>query len=308
MKKILEKPTLLLLSKHLDIRRWIRRLAQNDFYLLEETNATSAIETSRSTEISFLLIDATIEEEIFALCQKIKEVSHLDSSPLFLISGKLNKSFLDQAIKNGISGIIAPFSDKEDFLGKLKQAQKAIETKEKISSLSTKFKKAPPLSSPASLKKKIIWSEPILKEAKKLAQEKAFLMLIVEVDNFSTYENEAKDEILAICQKEWKKHFSEQQALFPLTEGKFVALFSEISSKELEKNAKNFQKSMQNQPLSSSKKKNSFSLSLFFSSIKEKELLKNEQISAFFDQMLLKADTKLQESQGVGQFFVDLQG
>ncbi len=156
----------------------------------------------------------------------------------------------------------------------------------------------------------MVLSAHILDEMKKIASEKIFsLVLVAEVDFIYEYSPQALEEIALICQEEWKKIFPKEESLFSFQQGKFLALFPEIFSKAIEEKIKEFQKRIEKRSLSSSQKKNSFSLSFFFGNLKEKRQLKKEEKTSFFNHILSKADEKLEQFHEKGQFFsIDIQG
>lgn len=135
-------PTLLLVSDNSSIRYWVKSHLDTQFFILEARNAANALSNIHNSSIDFILLDADMENPL-ALCKKIRAALHNAIVPILLITGKLKKSFREEALDAGVTDFLSTHLDTEELQTRIAAAKQAEETREKTSEISKKLHKKP---------------------------------------------------------------------------------------------------------------------------------------------------------------------
>ena len=57
MKKFLDIPSILIISDSITLIRWLKTNLKEDYYIIEDTDCTAALETTKSVNLDFIIID-----------------------------------------------------------------------------------------------------------------------------------------------------------------------------------------------------------------------------------------------------------
>jgi DNA-binding response OmpR family regulator len=83
-----------------------------------------------------IVLDAEFEEAL-ELCKEMKKALRTALTPIFLITGRLKKSFREEAVEAGVTDFLSSQLDLEELEERLTAAKRAEELREKTSGLSS---------------------------------------------------------------------------------------------------------------------------------------------------------------------------
>lgn len=132
MSQKLFRPILLLVTENPSIRHWVKKHLEERFFILEAQTRLKAMDAVLTTSLELILLDAQFDDAL-ELCKEIKK----NLVPIFLITGRLKKSFREKAVDAGVSDFLSSQLDLEELEAKITAAKRAQEVREKTSDLSS---------------------------------------------------------------------------------------------------------------------------------------------------------------------------
>lgn len=149
-------PTLLVISENPSVRVWIKKHLEAQFFILTAENREEALQALHA-RLDCILVDANLEElDLFPLCKTLSQATQKQLTPIFLITGKLKKSFREKALQYGVTDFLSDPLDLEEFAMKMKESTKKTTAAQKTEEISATFKTTKPSRSSSSLKEKLI--------------------------------------------------------------------------------------------------------------------------------------------------------
>ena len=227
----LKLPVLLIIADNPSVRFWIKKNLEDQFFILEAHTASSALEAVKNSPIDCIILDSRFEEsDPFSLCKAIRTSLHNQYTPLLLITGKLKKSFRDEALEAGATDFISDQLDLEEIETRIAIGKKTTSIRQKTSELSTAFQKTKQSASSELLKEKFLLHDQILRALSRAQKEKIpVALLVIRPDGFS---NPPPREVI-----ESLSHFicdllRSEDLLVPSTEGRILILLHDMKSAE----------------------------------------------------------------------------
>ncbi len=292
MSKQLKLPTILLVSENQTIRAWIKKHLDDRFFLIY---AESRQETFASLDarLDFIILDASLEScDALALCQDISKAVKKSLVPIFLITGRLKKSYRDKAHQCGVTDFLSDQLDLDELEMRITAGQKTASAREKISDLSASIQ-LPKMPFPTqSLKHKFVLNDQGLKllaEAK--MEEKPVALLVLRIDHFSDLETPNK----------WLKpltellldNLSKQDVLIPSTDGKFILLLSNTELDAAKQIAAKLREKVRLHPFNGEKEPQRLTVSIAVSALKADEKGFSNMIDSAIKSFKARAETNL---------------
>ena len=116
-------PILLIITDNPSINSWLKKHL-NKYFSLIDARSTEAIETLHYTPIDYIVIDSNIEGmDPIDICRAIRKVTV--TAPILLITGKLKRVYLEEALDAGVTDFLNDSLSSEDlkerFLSMLKE-------------------------------------------------------------------------------------------------------------------------------------------------------------------------------------------
>ncbi|MBF8263602.1 MAG: two component transcriptional regulator [Parachlamydiales bacterium] len=140
MSEKLNRPTLLVISDNPSIRHWIKRNLENQFYIIESADRSSAIEAVQTIGLDFIILDSHLEEcDPLNLSSDLRRINM--TTPILLITGRLKKSFRKEAMNAGITDFLGDQLAIEELNMRIAAAQKTAQSRTKTSDLSSNIKR-----------------------------------------------------------------------------------------------------------------------------------------------------------------------
>lgn len=237
MGKTLKLPTLLVICDNPTIRLWVKKHLDTRFFLLFARSKKEILKALDSP-LDFVIVDAKLDDDDpLKIIREISKDTIPSGAAIFLITGRLKKSYREKARSCGVSDFLSDQLDEEELFSKIKAGEKNLSSREKTRDLVQTIK-APKAKGEASWKKKIVFEEKALTLIEDAKKKKFFLsLLIIELDppseelfSFLKKKLRPQDVLTKIPDDCWALILSNA----PLDKGKIVA---EKLKKALEKKA-----------------------------------------------------------------------
>lgn len=223
MSKQVKLPTLLIVTDNPSIRFWVKKHLDDRFFVIGAENRQQAI-SALNARLDFILVDSELEGAL-ELCKDLSKLSQKWHVPILLITGRLKKSFRDEATASGVTGFLSDQLDLEELEALISTATKTTSSREKTENLALAIKMPGQFSTNKSLKDKFVLNDQAVRAlAAAKAEKLPMALLLMRIDDFDQMQN--RQEIL--------NHFSDfingllrdKDLLLPASEGGFILLLS----------------------------------------------------------------------------------
>jgi two-component system cell cycle response regulator len=289
MSRPLKLPTILLVSQNPTVRNWIKKHLDEDFFIIyaeKQYEATDAL----NSRLDFIILDSNIVDyNPLDLCQELSQISKKSFVPIFLITGKLKKSYRDQARASGVTDFLSDQLDIDELKTRILEGQKSALSREKTADLSLSIKVPNFNPSGGSLKNKLVLNDQglrLLAEAK--SNNLPVALLVMRIDQFEKLKD--SDEVLGELAEFLQHILREKDVLIPFTDGKFILLLSDTTSDAARKIAERLREKIQLQPFA---KTRGLTVSIAVSSIDASERGFKAMIDSAVKSFRAQSDTNL---------------
>lgn len=220
MSKPIKLPTLLVVTDSPTIRFWVKKHLDEEYFVLAAENRSEAI-SAMSSRLDFIIVDAGMENlDALELCKDLRAMAKL--VPIFLITGRLKKSFRDRAYQSGVTDFLSDQLDTGELEARIQAGQKTASIREKTVDVGLAIR-GPSLAGSGSLKNKMVLNDQgvkLLAEARK--KKVPVAMLLIQIDHFDAWE--VKEEIFQSLVDFIRNLLREKDALIPSTDGRAILL------------------------------------------------------------------------------------
>jgi PleD family two-component response regulator len=132
----LKLPTLLVVTDNSSIRSRIRKELDSKFFVLDASTESKTMEIARTTALEFVILDSLLEECDWSVISQAIRNSPLNViTPIYLITGRLNKTFRREAKKLGVTDFLMEQIDSEELQTKIAVGRKTESVRNKTSAL-----------------------------------------------------------------------------------------------------------------------------------------------------------------------------
>ncbi len=136
MAEKLKLPTILVIADNPSIRSWAKKHLDSQFFVLDASDEEKALETVKTSRLDFILLDSGIDAcDPMELCRSIRKVMINTSTPIYLITGRLSKTYRDKAMKAGVTDFLTDHLDSEELHARIATGKKTAELRSKTSDL-----------------------------------------------------------------------------------------------------------------------------------------------------------------------------
>lgn len=288
MSKQLRLPTLLVVAESPKIRFWIKKHLDENFFVISAENRQEAIQAMASS-LDFVIVDSELEGcDALELCADIRKMTNT-LLPIFLITGRLKKSYRDLAKESGISDFLSDQLDLNELMAKIEKGKKSASIVNKTVGISQSIQELRPNSPSSSLKDKVILSASALKllrEAKK--EHLSVALLLLRIDHFEEFEN--GPEIFKSLSSFIQKLLRAKDVLITSTEGKLILLLAGTTPESGKIVASRLREKIAKHPFSQSKP---LTVSIAVSSLEASEKSFSKTISSATKSLKLHSDSNL---------------
>lgn len=135
MSKQLKLPTLLVVADNPSVRFWIKKHLDAQFFVLAAETREEAV-SALNMRLDFIIVDAAFEPcDPLDLCKELSQLTKGMLVPIFLITGRLKKSFRTRALKSGVTDFLSDQLDLEELEMRIQEGKKIAATRQKTEDL-----------------------------------------------------------------------------------------------------------------------------------------------------------------------------
>lgn len=286
MAKAFQTPILLIIADNVSVIAWMKRSLSDQFFIIEATRRAQALSIVQNTPLDFIFLDSAFEDcDPFKLSKEIRKISQNQWTPIFLITGKLRKSYREKALDAGVSDFINSEFDIDEIETRIATEKKAASLREKTGEASSILKQTGKEFSKSYFKNKLLIHDQALRilTAAKI-ENIPLILLVLQIDHFDEFIKEEgfllSEQILSQCSNILEDELKEPQLLIPSTNGKFFILLPNCTSEQGKVFAEHLQKVVQKSRFTSKKGYSHLTLSIALSPLKATENSLNQMIEA----------------------------
>src|SRR5579864_6259057 len=116
-------PTLLIVTDHPSVRAFFKKHLDRQFFLLYAARREQAMQAMLSSVVDFVIVDANFEDcAALKLCAEIRSKMSAPT-PMLLITGRLSKTFREQATEAGVTDFLDDQLDESELAERIEAAQ-----------------------------------------------------------------------------------------------------------------------------------------------------------------------------------------
>lgn len=286
MAKAFQTPILLVIADNVSVIAWMKRSLSDQFFIIEATRRAQALSIVQNTPLNFIFLDSAFEDyDPFKLSKEIREISQNQWTPIFLITGKLKKSYRDKALDAGVSDFINSEFDIDEIETRIATEEKAASLREKTGEASSILKQTGKEFSKSYFKNKLLIHDQALRilTAAKI-ENIALILLVLQIDHFDEFMKKegflVSEQILSQCSNILEDELKEPQLLIPSTNGKFFILLPNCTPEQGKVFAEHIQKVVQKTRFTTKKGQSHLTLSIALSPLEANENSLNQMIEA----------------------------
>ncbi len=297
MGKSLVRPILLVISDNPSIRFWVKKHLEDQFYILEAHDRKEAIELAKQSSLDFIIIDSALETDpALKVCKELRKTLLL--TPILLITGRLKKSYRDQALEAGVTDFLSNQMDFEELETRIATEKKALSLREKTSGLFSTMQPPRKEISKAYFQNKFLLHDQALRLlAAAKAEKKHIVMLVLRIDQFDALQTQEGylyvSQILPVFSEKLQHHLRESDLLIPSSDGRFILLLPDVSTDEGKKIAERLRKIIREERFETKNGPISLTVSIAFSSLEASEYAFDQMVEGAVKALKSKAAANL---------------
>lgn len=271
----LKLPTLLLIADNPSIVHWIKQNLEQKFYIVEAVSLSEALELARFAQLDFIIVDSHFEEcDALKLTNQLRQIN--TTTPIFLITGRLKKSYRADAIASGVTDFLNDQLAIEELEMRFASGRKEAKARKKTSSLSTQIAPQKSSSQDDSLKTKIFLEKKtglLLASARQSKEPLSFLLL--RPDQFGKLQKEEgaleTELLLSLLEKRLSQHLEKNDLLIASSNGFFIVLLPATSLSQAQQTAEKLRRFVQRPPFEFHQKTISLTISIMIGELNGSE-------------------------------------
>jgi two-component system cell cycle response regulator len=227
-------PTLLVITDSPLVRFWVKKVLDEQFFILDASKKEKALESVRLSPLDFIILDSQLEDcNPLELCREIRQFIAKTQTPIFLITGRLNKDYRAKAAAVGVTDFLTDQMDTDELLHLISIGKKTAVAKEKTADLSSFIPK--PGAQGGSLKNKVTLETQALRLLSNAKLQGAPVsLLFLRIDRFSADMLPAFNQFLS-------RSMSQKDLIIPSSEGQFAILLPDTTMEAAKKIAESLQ-------------------------------------------------------------------
>ena len=241
----LRTPAVLVITDNPSVRFWVKKQLDEQFFILDATETDEARIVTLDFPLDLIIVDEAFEEiRPFELCHIIRGTSLNSSTPILLITARLNKAHRKKALAAGITDFLSDQLDSNELRQRVEESKRANRTRTKTSGVFT-LKQPMKDKSSTSLKGHTVshkQAEQIFSEEQK--SERPSSLLVLKIDQFLNLDLAEKEEIIPLLSTFLLRCTSQKDLMIPLEGGRFTLLLPTTQIRRAKKIARILQKEL----------------------------------------------------------------
>jgi diguanylate cyclase (GGDEF)-like protein len=211
----------------------ILKRALKDSHLIERSDLKSTLELLRTTRVDLVILDGKVNEgHSFETAEKIRSAVLIDT-PILLITSNIKKSFVQAALRAGITDFLHEPLDKNEIEQRIAVAFKNQDKPKKITQIARRS--TPRMKSLMPLSKHKFLSDQAIKEIAKARQSSTIIsLLMIELDELKKIPSSKSSIALSHLKKILEQNLRKNDLLIPQAPGQFILLLPRTSQRAAE--------------------------------------------------------------------------
>jgi len=281
----LKLPTLLCITENPSIRYWVKKHLDEEFFIIDASKPTAAIDVAQNTALDFIIVDSEMEEcDPIKLCAEMKQILRT-LVPVLLITGRLKKTYLDAAMEAGVTDFLNNQLDPEELHMRIRAIQKGHTLREKTQGASFALGKKKEEFSANSLKNKVMTQTNALKMIKEAKAEGVpIAALLVQLDRFDELRAHLGDllseQIILPLSNIMNKLITKNDLLIQKGEGRFIILLKNTKAETARPLAERLRTQIQRASFETKNGPIQLTISIVVSSLEESEQGLNQMVDS----------------------------
>src|SRR3990170_3028042 len=179
-------PICLVVTNDASKKSYIKHALNRMFYVIDTPDSFSAIDWLKNMNVEVIVLDEkNLDNPLSNLCTHIRKLKGYENTPILLITNKIKKDFVLQAINAGVTDFIPEPLDEDEIYQRIVVAFKGKNVNKKMGFVASKIKRAanPPQSS-QKLSMRFLLNDQALKEIQKIKKkQELFSLLMLQIDS-----------------------------------------------------------------------------------------------------------------------------
>jgi two-component system cell cycle response regulator len=228
---------LLVISPQESVVQWIHSYLDSQFFILSASTETQALKFIESCFIDLIILDEQVSNAL-SFCQRLRNQMANNSLPILLITGRLKKSFLEQALQAGVSDFLSSQLDLQELEARIQVAKATQKARDKTATLAAQLAASSKTPSISFLQKRFLLHDQalrILTEAKLHGISVDFLL--IKLDRFDDIQEEygflAANELFVKLATYLNDQVGDTNFLFPAREDTLILLIPGSSGSDV---------------------------------------------------------------------------
>lgn len=299
MAKGFKPPTLLVIADNPSVRFWMKKYLKDLFFVLDTANRDEALQTIKNSFLDFIIIDGSLDTcDPLKLCKEIREITRSNSIPILLITGRLKKSYLDQALDAGVTDFLNNELDIEELEMRIATGKKASSLREKTEDLASILQAPKKEISKSFFKNKFWMHDQALRLLAAAKIEKVnVLLLVLRIDGLAEMQEKEgirdTDQILSQVSETLAGKIREGDLLIPSSDGQWILLLPNTEIEEGHRLAEHLRKTVQKSRYGEPNHPTHLTLSIVLSSLETSEDSFNHMVDAAIKAFRQSSSTNL---------------
>ncbi len=229
-------PSVLVITDNPAIRFWVKKHLDSSFFVLDATakDETQIVILDFPLDL-ILLDDAFPHMSPLEICAQIRATVLNSATPIFLITGRLNKSFRNAAIQAGVTDFLSSQLDADELKERVEEAEQANQVRSKTSTLFVHTPKQNPTQAASLTSHSVLREQAAQLFANEQKKTQPASLLVLKIDQFLHLENSVKEELMPLFSQFLTHCTSQKDLTVPLKEGRFTVLLPDTQIEQATK-------------------------------------------------------------------------
>jgi len=277
----------------------INRALKNMLNIFETQESFGAVEWLKHFQASIIILDEAALTKTWPLfVQHIRRLPEYTTVPLLLITNNLKKTFMTQALHDGITDFLIDPLDAKEVYQRVLVHMKNSPIANRVALLTKKIPRSSLQKIDVSLPKRFLVTEEVIRRiAQSRTAERPLALVMIEIDRFHELEEKYKAEkmqkLLDQCMALFKTHLRRNDFLLPQSGARFLLIFPHTSHRAAVAIAEMIRKEVESTIFSINSSRISLTLSMGLNAF---DTDPERNIYEQFDAFLQKVDRALLES------------
>lgn len=302
-------PIILLLSHSGLTRVFLNMAFEDSYHLLEAETSQEILELLKITAVKIAIFDDKADEDLLALCKKIRQDSSLKSLPILIISKNLKRTYMQEFLTAGATDFIREPLEKEELYQRIEAAMKLKTTQTKLDPISKALASTPKISQEKKLlgSRVLVHDQAIKAISAALANKSSISLLMIDLHHLdkvaARWGQEDASILLGQMQLHLKERLRAQDILIPISKERCVAILPITSSTAAKILAEDLEESIKERKFSTEKGTVKLGISIGVVTLSDKEMTSTDA-HAYLEKMLKTGEDYLEKAKKIGQQIV----